>query len=158
MDGNRQNLFKEQRKYNLLFFDDRELEVGANGDDAMENGAEISARVEDRDEVVEGYPGFVLVSDDGGENFPVQFDEHVVLGAEDDGFDQRAPDGIFLVGAELEFFVLGLPLGFDIVLQLDQGSLLDGNAQRVVIYYLHEGSAVSFDFGQLRQLLVAFLQ
>lgn len=76
-----QNLFKEKREYNFLLLNDRELEIGADGNDTMEDGAKIGTGIEKGDQVVEGNPCFVLIADDGGEDFPVDFDEHVVLRA-----------------------------------------------------------------------------
>lgn len=44
-----QNLFKEKREYNFLFLNDRELEIGADGYDTMENRAEIGPGIKKRD-------------------------------------------------------------------------------------------------------------
>ena len=44
-----QNLFKEKREYNFFLFNDRELEIGADGNDTMEDGAKIGTGIKKGD-------------------------------------------------------------------------------------------------------------
>lgn len=44
-----QNLFKEKREYNFFLLNDRELEIGADGYDTMENRAKIGTGVKKGD-------------------------------------------------------------------------------------------------------------
>ncbi len=136
-----ENFFEEFEEVVSFLLSDWELKGSGNGDQDMKHGDQIFVGSNFGNDGIDGDPCFVLMPDNDADDFLVELDEFVAVGASDHGHDDDLFYLLFLFGIDLELFCL--PASLHRVFKLDQGGLLHSLINVHVVHYFHQSHRVA---------------
>lgn len=132
-----QDALEEVEKVLSLLFSDAELKASRDGEQDVEKRHQVLLLSDAFDDGGHGQPLAVLHADNDSEDLFVELDELVVAIAPDDCQQDGVLDGLFFRLVHL--VLLGLPVELDVILELDESSLLHFHLQAYLVHDLHEG-------------------